>query len=74
MNIQKLLTSLMQGEPTRLKQHLPPLHVKTVEPDYRFTNIDQWKRHITLEHFYADKKVKLIEAYEILQPRLKIMA
>lgn len=64
----------MQGEPTRLKQHLPALNVRTCEPDYRFQDYNQWLRYILLEIHVTKKKIGRIKVDEILQPRLKIMA
>jgi hypothetical protein len=48
--------------------------IKTIEPDFRYTDFEQWKRYISSELFHAQNKVTMIKIFELTNPRLKISA
>jgi hypothetical protein len=46
--------------------------IRTIEPDFRYTDFEQWKRYISREVFHATNKVTMIKIFELTNPRLKV--
>lgn len=49
------------------------LPVKTIQPDYRFTDFEKWKRHIKKELFHTQNKNLINKAKDIISPRIKMV-
>jgi len=50
------------------------LAVRSVQPDYRFTDINQWRRYITHELFHVQNKNLYNKAKDVLTQRVKFIA
>lgn len=46
----------------------------TINPDYRYTNFDQWLRYIVATRFEVENKNTLIKAKELIYKPLNIQA
>lgn len=46
--------------------------IRTIEPDYRYTDFNQWLRYIIATRFEVENKVTMIKIFELTNPRLKV--
>lgn len=49
------------------------LPVRTIQPDYRYTDINQWKRYLANEIYHTSRKNLINKAREVLTERIKFV-